>query len=185
MIEQNQWRWLRTYGCIALILGVTCSAVGTRARIRQDSNQVSRNSESTSASSPEGSKTLKKKFKLLVIGNGRTNDGSPLTTFRFKGPDGKIAVTYFVRFDSKERAAREMRRALMGSIRTVSTSPKTDEHGNIVGTRTLALFRSAPGNEYETRLVWTAEADFHEIVSVSSDDVMDLEKMDKSIEIVK
>lgn len=40
MIERNQRRWLRTYGYIALILGVTCSAGGTSARIGQDSNQA-------------------------------------------------------------------------------------------------------------------------------------------------
>jgi hypothetical protein len=132
--------------------------------------------QSKSAQEPQNAKK-KVHFKVTLAGEVRDEDGTHLSVTAFETPEGvKLTMTHH-RFDSALESESYLKKQLARATKIVGLTQKKDNSGKIYGER-AELIVSFPGGSDSSLfgIVWTSGPEFHEIVSKSMSDNLELER---------
>lgn len=114
-------------------------------------------------------------FKLVRTSDGQSDDGTFWTMLYITASNGHTLFKQTFPYSSVGRATKEFQLFLKAAVRTLRRTPETNEKGEVVGERVLALFprTSTMGPHYT--LFWTSGDKFSLISGEHLEDVLALE----------
>jgi hypothetical protein len=140
--------------------------------------QTNRSSLSAHGSSAQRtSATSKTTFKVKNMGELMTDYGIPMGFSNFTAPDGIGILVLYLRQDDRSQALRAFEHELDRATKIIKRGEKKDRNGKVVGARVELLMPSALSTQSDYAVIWTDGPTFHEIVSNSLQDTLELEKV--------
>ena len=114
-------------------------------------------------------------FKLVRTSDGQSDDGTFWTMIDLAASDGHTVFKQTFPYSSVGRASKQFQLFLKAAVKTLRRTSETNEKGEVVGERVLALFprTSTMGPHYT--LFWTSGAQFSQITGEHLEDVLALE----------
>ena len=125
----------------------------------------------TSASNPKKVEFTRKGMGEMGTGE---NVGLPFTTF--EASDGVTLTSISGEFESQQRAKQEFESAIAKALKIIKRGAKRDNAGRVVGDRARILLPGDNSDHMISALVWTQGRYFHEIISTSWTDILELAK---------
>jgi hypothetical protein len=103
-------------------------------------------------------------------------DGIPLGFTTFVSADGAKVTVYYLKANDRNVATKAFRQELDHAIRVVKRTEKRDSAGNVVGEWAQIVVRGIAPETTLQAVTWTDGPSFHEMISVSLKNVLELEK---------
>jgi|SRR5215469_9375274 len=120
--------------------------------------------------------TKKLRFTNKGMGEVGGADGVRLPFTFFEASDGIKLTAISGDFDLPERAKQHLDAEVRNAKKVIETGAKKNAAGKRVGARARLLVSSDDSGETSMALVWTQGRYFHEILSTSWKDILELEK---------
>jgi len=120
---------------------------------------------------------LEPNFKLLVLANGRTGDGTPTFLSTYATPAGNKVYKTFIEFNSTQRSKEQLGQLLKIADKVIEKGPKKDRHAGSVGDRIVIILPEKKENKQLIAIAWTSGQKYVELSSTSQDDLLAFEKI--------
>jgi hypothetical protein len=116
-------------------------------------------------------------FKIMKVGKFRDQDGTHLAFTSYQASDGvKLTVTH-CRFDSQVEAHNFFGKQVGRATKVMNRTERRDVSGGVYIERAEVIFPDSSGtNEQLSAIIWTNGPEFHEILSNSLKDNLELER---------
>ncbi|HEY0730283.1 MAG TPA: hypothetical protein VGD38_19515 [Pyrinomonadaceae bacterium] len=116
-------------------------------------------------------------FHVEGLGCGRMLDGDGGFSVRSFTSSYSVRLSFaHFRFKSQEKTDEAFDRHVRDAVRVIETTPKLNEHGEVVGRRALVITFNSEVKQSFASLVWTDGKSLHAIDSPSLIHVIEFEK---------
>jgi hypothetical protein len=115
-------------------------------------------------------------FHNVATGEVEDEDHIPLGTTLFKASDGRTLEVLYEDFGSPAKARDYLENRLARAERVLARENKLDAKGKVIGERAEILLRLSKQEVWHA-ILWTDGVKFHEIISSSLDDLLELERV--------
>lgn len=137
--------------------------------------QMPKDSKATPADkSPDKSDEIR--FRIIVMGNGLTEDGTHTDYSNYESSSGKRLYETWIHFTSSSKAEKKIQELLIHAVKRLRESSEFDKNGLQVGKCVLVLRPVGAKEETEAILAWNNGSRYQEFRSSSLEDVLAFEK---------